>query len=252
MRKTLEAVQARAGADLAARSADPIAARLTPLMASVQSAIDSAGALSADSAGFEVRVTVGTTMQAGLDRAYQVGQLLALPELMSATPAPDPGPATHDSSTLALFLPGDAGFDPWCLTDPLERQQREEYATLVERLDAFWKSDPEPQKSLAIQAEISAAIESGAVQYLPEGTGLALSRIASRCPWPGVLYTTTALTIAGTELASGACFVLDVGPGENGFRHTITTRPSAGAEAAAPAETDRLGRFLDRLAGDGS
>src|ERR1019366_3571749 len=79
MKQTLETVQARAGADLAERAADPIHDRLAPMMSGVQSAIDSAGALSAASVSDEMKAMLGQTLQSGLDRGYQVGQLPAVP-----------------------------------------------------------------------------------------------------------------------------------------------------------------------------
>ena len=84
MRKTLETVQARAGVDLEARKGDPIYARLSPTLAAVQSALDSAvGLAPGHSPRPELQATLAQTLLGGLDRAYQAGQLLAKPELLA-------------------------------------------------------------------------------------------------------------------------------------------------------------------------
>ena len=202
MKQTLETVQARAGANLAERSADPIHGRLAPMMSGVQSALDSAGALSAPSVSDDVKAVLGQTLQGGLDHAYQVGQLLAIPELLVKTEPVAPAPAVHDSTTVGLFLPGDPGFDPWCLTDPIERREKQESQELTALIERFWEKDPEPAKTLAIQAEIAGALEQGAADFMPREMG-PLTRRADGCPWPPILYAKASLVIAGKAACSG-------------------------------------------------
>jgi len=222
MKQTLETVQARAGADLAERAADPIHDRLAPMMSGVQSAIDSAGALSAASVSDEMKAMLGQTLQSGLDRAYQVGQLLAVPDLLGKTEPVAPALPVHDSTTVGLFLPGDPGFDPWCLTDPIGRRHKQASKEMTALIDEFWRKDPEPAQTLAIQAEISAAVEQGTADFMPDEVG-PLTRRAGRCPWPGILYAKASLVIAGKALAPGDSFVFTVGPSEDGFERTIVS-----------------------------
>ncbi|HUY71245.1 MAG TPA: hypothetical protein VMV08_03325 [Gaiellaceae bacterium] len=234
MKQTLETVQARAGADLAERAADPIHERLAPMMSGVQSAIDSTGALSAPSVSDDLKAMLGQTLRGGLDRAYQVGQLLAVPELLGKPEPSAPIDAAHDSSTVQLFLPGDVGFDPWCLTDPLERRHRQASEEATAAIEGLWKADPDATKTLTIQAEISSAREQGAADFMPDEGGM-LARLGSHCPWPGVLYAKTPLVIAGKALAPGDRFVFTIGSTEQGFRRAVVSISAADVAVAAPA-----------------
>ena len=222
MKNTLETVQTRAGASLTTRPADPIHDRLAPMMSTVQAAIDSAGALSAPTVSDDLKAMLGQTLQGGLDRAYQVGQLLAMPELLAKTEPAAPPPPVHDSTTVGLFLPGDPGFDPWCLTDPNGRRDKQASKELTALIENLWKQDPDPAKTLAIQAEITAAVERGAADFMPDEIG-PLTRRADRCPWPGILYAKTSLVIAGKALAPGDSFVFAVGSSPDGFQRTIVS-----------------------------
>ena len=234
MKQTLETVQTRAGADLAERATEPIHDRLLATMSGVQSAIDSAGALSAPSVSDGMKAMLGQTLQGGLDRAYQVGQLLAVPELLGK---PEPSAAiaaAHDSSTVQLFLPGDLGFDPWCLTDPLERRHKQGSEEAAAAIEELWKADPDATKTLTIQAEISSAREQGAADFMPDEGGM-LARLGSHCPWPGVLYAKTPLVIAGKELSPGDRFVFTIGSTEQGFQRAVVSVSAAAVAAATPA-----------------
>ncbi len=233
MKRTLETVQARAGADLADRAAEPIHDRLAPMMSTVQTALDSAGALSAASLGDDLKATLGQTLQGGLDRAYQVGQLLALPELLGKPKPAEPVVAAHDSTTVQLFLPGDIGFDPWCLTDPLERLHRQQSAEARAAIEELWNADPDATKTLTIQAQISAAREQGAADFMPDEGGT-LARLSSHCPWPGVLYATAPLVVAGKALEPGDRFVFTVGSTEQGFQRAVVSLSAAEVAAATP------------------
>jgi hypothetical protein len=252
MRKTLETIQARVGADIAERGAEPVAARVRPMMSVVQSAIDASAVLVRGSVGIELAASLTGTLQGGLDRAYQIGQLLSLPDLI-AHPAPPVAPTEshHDASSLQLFLPGDPGFDRWCLTDPIVRARQSEAGQSKTDLDAFWAADPEPAKTLAVQAEIAAALERGIVDYLPERASGAFTARATRCPWPGVLYAKTPVTIAGTMLQAGDSFIFSVGRTETGFERTLRAgHEEAGFVPESAPATDGLSEWLDRLAGD--
>ena len=100
---------------------------------------------------------------------------------------------------------------------------------MTARIEEFWRSDPDPAQTLAIQAEISAAVEQGAADFMPDEIG-PLTRRADRCPWPGILYAKTSLVIAGKALAPGDSFVLAVRSTPDGFERTRIP-PVAGAAA---------------------
>ena len=139
--------------------------------------------------------------------------------LAKPTPAAS-GAVVPDSTSVGLFLPGDPGFDPWCLADPELRRRKQASSELNAVLDAFWASDPDPASTLAIQAEISSAVERGGADFVPDQVG-PWTRRANRCPWPAVLYARTRLTIAGKDLAPGDTFFLEVGTSEAGFQRGL-------------------------------
>ena len=240
LRLTLWTVQSRLGADLAARSAEPVYARLAPTLASLQSALDTGAGLPASKPSPELLATIGSTLLGALDRAYQGGQLLAMTELLASRPEPPRAPATAAAATLTMFLPGDPGFDRWCLTDPLERMERESSGEgfAIRKLDEFWASDPEPAKTLALQAEIAAAVENGLADYVPQSGG-SLAKIARSSPWPGVLLVKGRFVVDGHELAPGDRFVLSVGAGPDGFRRTVAVMPAQPMAAVTDEDAQR-------------
>lgn len=238
--KTLETVQSRLGADLSERESDPVHDRVAPALPALQSALDAGAAINVGKASPEMLAMVGGTLAAALDRAYQAGQLLAMPELI-AKPTPPPPPAATGAAGLTMFLPGDPGFDRWCLTDPLSHIQQRDNPRAPAELDAFWRSDPEPAKTIALQAEIAAAIEGGIADYLPE-TPTRLVVIAETCPWPGVLIAKQQFVLGGRALNAGDRFILSVGPDSGGFRRKIEVSQ---ASQAGPAGDEDLQREED-------
>jgi hypothetical protein len=228
LRATVETVQSRLGADLAGCRTGSTAERLRPTLAVLQSAVDAASGLDAGhGASPDLKAAIAQRLLAALDRGFQAGQLLASPELL-AKPPPEPehAPAALGSATLALLLPGDPGFDPWCLTDPLQRERRDGDGVSAGLLAGFWRRDPEPATTIALQSEVVAAIENGAAAYLPEGTYGTLAEIAKHCPWPGVLLAQGDVAIAGEEIGAGERFVLAVG-GDAEFRRELARLPAA-------------------------
>jgi hypothetical protein len=238
MKTTLEAIQARVASHLQGLHDENGAhERLRTLMSATDSAVDYAGKLWTRAPGQELRQTLGTTFRDGLDNAYQLGQLLAMPELLEQKhddPAPTPPPS--GPSALRIFLPGEAGFDPWCLTDPMERRHKEADPAFKEAISRLWTSDPHPERTLSIRAEIGAAQEAGAVDYMPSGGVGTLDHLAESCPWPGVMYATRPVLIGGNEIEPGDRFVFTTGGDGEDFHRAIVTLP-ANAEPVFPDDT---------------
>ncbi len=226
MREALVAAQARVAADLAAfAGAAGARDRLQGHLIAVSSTAEYVDGLWTAEPGPELRQTTGDSLRDGLDRAYELGQVIAVPELLDELhDAPPPGrPAVP-----ALRLPGEPGFDPWCLTDPLERIHMEHDAAYRAALDRLWEADEHPERTLAIEAEISAARARGAVDFLPaEQLGL-LSRLADHCPWPGVLVAKTAVMIGGRQIDAGDRFVFTVSHDEGPVERTVVVAPTSG------------------------
>jgi hypothetical protein len=222
LRRTVETVESRLGAALATQRSGTIEARLRPTMPALQAALDGAAGMSRGrEPNPELMARVVHALLAALGRGYEAGQVLAMPNLIADLAAATPtGPSATSSATLQMFLPGDPGFDRWCLTDPIKRFKWTEEPGSIAMLDAFWEADPEPAKTLALQAQIAAALEAGTIDYMPEAAA-SLRTIARKCPWPGVLYSKGDLSVGEEQIETGDQFVLAVGSDEEAFQRRI-------------------------------
>jgi hypothetical protein len=237
MRDAFQAAQATLVSELGASAGDDGAgARLKALGLGIDSVAEYLDKLWTHEPGPELRATLGATLTDGLNRAYQLGQVLAVPDLLEELHAQ---PAPPQRSGPQLRLPGEAGFDPWCLTDPLERRRMADDGDYRRHIDAMWRADPYPERTLAIRAEIDAALTSGAVDYLPlDGVGQ-LALLADRCPWPGVLYVKSSALIGGQELEPGERFVFTVSHDDGSFQRSVVVVPATDdLPISADAPTD--------------
>ncbi len=224
MHDAFQTAQARIASDLAAfAGAADVRDRLNSLGMAIDSDSEYLDRLWTRDPGPELRTTVGATLLDGLDRAYRLGQVLAVPDLLEELhdqPPPAPRPSGPN-----LRLPGEEGFDRWCLTDPVERRRMAEDGTFAERIDAMWQADPHPERTLAIRAEIDDALASGGVDYLPRDSLGHLARLAEHCPWPGVLYVKEPAIIGGDELEPGEKFVFTVSHDDGKFERSVVVAP---------------------------
>jgi hypothetical protein len=247
MRKTLEALEARAGAEAAGRRGDLVWERLQPTLASVRAALDAAsGIATKHEHQRELEATLAVILHEGLDRAYQAGQLLALPDILAKPRPPSARPLTSQGA-LTLFVPGDPGFDPWCLTDPAVAEQKRASRMATALVNDLWRDDPRPDVTLAILADILTAVELGVVEYMPPDLAATLRVISDRCPWPAVLYARTAVEIGGQKLSTGDRFVLAVGAAERGFQRAIVCATTRAPTVFSDIDTPHPGLGLDRL-----
>lgn len=149
---------------------------------------------------------------------HQLGQLIADPALAVA-PAPPPLADAPPRIRKAVHLPGEPGFDTWCLTDPqaAARLQRDERAQRA--LRKLWRQDPDPASTLAIHAEIRAAFDRGEVGYAFAGT----DRVGyfQCCPWSPVYTAHRTVTLGGVRVKPMQRFTFDVGEQDGAFRRRI-------------------------------
>lgn len=83
MRKTVETARTRVASDLLRFSGDDTQRGLLRVrLAQVDSEVDYVGKLWTRNPTLEVRATLGTTLAGALDHAFEIGQLLAQPELI--------------------------------------------------------------------------------------------------------------------------------------------------------------------------
>lgn len=218
MRDTLQTAQARLVSDLSSFAGeDDARARLKSLGVTVDSEAEYLDKLWTSDPGVDLRTTLGTALQDGLERAYRLGQVMAVPALLDEL---------QDPASSHPRLPGDSGFDPWCLTDPMERRRLESDAAYRPHLDSMWKADPHPERTLGIKAEIDAALASGAIDYMPLDSLGPLGRLAEHCPWPGVLFVKTPVQIGGKEIEPGERFVFAVSNDDGKFERAVVVAPA--------------------------
>lgn len=146
---------------------------------------------------------IESSIKDALARAYLVGQLAAMPGLEREVRA-SAGTTGH-----RLAGPGEPGFDPWCLTDPRSRDRWQSDPQARAAVTSLWSYDPDPTRTLAIQAEIDAAVAAGTVDYAADAQGQPLGNYYC-CPWSAVYTARRPVTIDGKRLRAQQQFTFDV------------------------------------------
>lgn len=147
-------------------------------------------------------------LKGALEGYYRLGQLLAMPELVDRL-GRRAAAATDGKPRRRLPRPGEAGFDPWCLTDPATRASWQRDAEARAAIEALWAHDPNPDRTLAIQEEIESGLARGDLAY---ATGPNGERVGSFycCPWPAIYVAKRPLTLGGRRLTALQQFTYDV------------------------------------------
>jgi len=138
---------------------------------------------------------------------YELGQLIADPALADGTQPRDVVQPPSGSKS-RVVLPGQEGFDPWCLTDPDARARLKGDREARKAVQTMWELDPDPARTLAIHAEIQAAFQKGDLGYAMNN-GTRLGHFFC-CPWSSVYVAKRAVTLGGTRLRTMQQFVFDV------------------------------------------
>ena len=146
--------------------------------------------------------------KAALEHYYHLGQILAMPQLLERHPAATTEPATT-SNRFQLSLPGETGFDPWCLTDPAVRDEFRRNPEARAAIAAIWKSDPDPKLTLEVQAEINTTLAQGAIAYATDRWETRLGHYYC-CPWAPIYVVKRVVTINHQSLQPGQEFTFDV------------------------------------------
>lgn len=130
---------------------------------------------------------------------YLLGQLMAMPQLaLAERPKPTVGGGQR------LPGPGEPGFDPWVLTDPRSKGQWKTDRQAERAIELLWQQDPEPRRTLAVQAEIIAAQARGDI--------VVDDRIGNYfcCPWAAIYLVRRPVRINGQRLRVMQQFTFDV------------------------------------------
>ena len=184
--------------------------------------------------------TIETHLKDALDGYYRLGQLLAMPSLLSA-PAPIARSGGAEDALTPVDvarLPGSVGFDVWVLTDPRTVARWKQERKARKAVDQLWSTDPAPGKTLAIQREIDLALGAGDIHPAAIGNYFC-------CPWAPIYDVANSVTIGATMLRPRQQFTFDVSGeelGEGGeFKREIlvaTFQPSKTVDYCLPGEDD--------------
>jgi hypothetical protein len=190
--------------------------RVTQLAAEAGAAADyAAGLRGAELPEDEgVRQEILGQVRIALERYYVVGQLLGAPAL-----ALEPSPALQRKGRRAGQAapapgPGHEKFDPWCLTDPRVVGTLRTYTRAKRAVDAMWKADPDPARTLATKAEIDGALFRDDIAYAHTGQ-------FHICPWSATYVVKRPVKIAGKALTALQTFTFAIERGDGHFRRQI-------------------------------
>jgi hypothetical protein len=179
--------------------------RLRQLLAIVETAIDYADRLHRHNGGETIHDRIEESVRRAIATAYLLGQLTAMPRLLdSQQDRPVPGRLRRK-----LPLPGEPGFDPWCLTDPAVRSDWQRDPRARKAIELLWRHDPQPDATLRIQARINTALARGQVAYAIDRYGRSVGQYFC-CPWAPIYVARRPITIAGRRLRTMEQFTLDV------------------------------------------
>jgi hypothetical protein len=184
------------------------AARLRGMAGEADSAVAYGEALWSPDAGARVHEQALNSLRRGMSAYFELGQLLAMPALLDRLGRPQITPVPVSGQPLPL--PGQPGFDQWCLTDPYTRPHWQRDPAARRAIALLWRSDPDPAATLAIQSQINAAVAAGLV-LAETSRG---HRQYFSCPWSTIYQTRQPVTIAGQELWQFQEFAFEVSAGQ--------------------------------------
>jgi hypothetical protein len=168
--------------------------------------------LHGDNPSREVHERVEPFLKEAIEGFYRLGQFIAIPQLITIAVDNQSGKVqTHPQfqENRKFALPGQTGFDPWCLTDPVRKSKLMADKKARHAIHELWRLDPAPEKTLAIQAEIAAAFERKDIVYAADQSGNRLGHFFC-CPWAPVYSVVRPLTIGGKRLSVFQKFLFDV------------------------------------------
>jgi hypothetical protein len=149
--------------------------QLKQLAAEAGAAADYAAGLRTERHDARLHELIEKNLRSALELWFHIGQLAAMPALLADYRALRPAPRPHLST-----LPGGSRFDPWILTDRATLQTWKDDRKARQAIDEMWRHDPDPAATMALKAEIDAAVTRGDVTTFHTRAG---SSCYYECPW---------------------------------------------------------------------
>lgn len=142
---------------------------------------------------------------------YLLGQVLAMPELAARAlgPSRSGGKPSQSGAQARSPMPNEKGFDMWCLTDPDAARKFKQDSEARQAIKTLWSLDPDPRRTLDIQAEIDAAQKRGDVGYAQGRGGKKLGHFFC-APWGSVYVVKRPVTLGGRRLRVMEQFIFNV------------------------------------------
>lgn len=155
----------------------------------------------------EMHERVEPHIKESIEHFYKLGQWIAMPSLaVDRRGSGTRGPA---AATGVLALPGEPGFDPWCMTDPRSVAEWQRDPEARRAIQQLWEADPDPRLTLGIQNEILQAERGEEIRPALGAGGVPLGHFFC-CPWQTIYEVLEPVTIGGRRLSPRQQFVFDV------------------------------------------
>ena len=184
------------------------AGRIAQLLAGGDARRDRAVALWQGGArSIEAHENIETLVKEAIASYFLAGQLMAMPDLAAKVSPAEPVTASRGRGVSPA--PGQPAFDLWCLTDPASRQRFRRDRAARRALDMLWRYDPDPSRTLGVQAEIDGAADRGDITADGQGNYFC-------CPWSSIYQVINPVTLGGKRLRRGQQFTFDVSGEEVG------------------------------------
>lgn len=201
-----------------------------------------------------VPVSPAVHLRHALRMLFLFGQATAMPALLE----------TQNSLRVVSLISGvPSNNDPWCLTDPQERNAWRSLPAARTGVERLWAEDTFPTVTMSVQEQIDAAFRSDTIVLATDQAGEHLGSF-HRCPWPAIYEVRRPVTIGGTRLYPMQQFTFDVlgeayAPGRP-YAREIVASVFVPADPVAPSrDDDRAGRSENgrrggraRRSGDGT
>jgi hypothetical protein len=166
-------------------------------------------------ASLELHERIEEQAKVATESYYRLGQFLSMPSLAEEALKASKNRSKPQQSNLKVPLwpplPGEAGFDPWVMTDPGQRSNLQNDPQAKKAIENMWKYDPNPRRTLGLYAEIEAARERGDVGYAknPDGRRFGFYMCT---PYAPIYETKRPVTISDKRLGTAQRFTFEASP----------------------------------------